>query len=168
MRPKAATYGDYAVLAGESRIVEWAGGEVVEHLPPTTRHQRLVQFVLLVLTLFAERFDHGEVFAGPLAMRLGPRGPVREPDVFFVAKEHADRVQPDGLEGPADLVIEVVSDDSVTRDRAEKFYEYQGTCLLNRVAALREAAREGARGGSGGHDGGWGRTIERASAKSTQ
>jgi Uma2 family endonuclease len=29
------------------------------------------------------------------------------------------------LNGPADLVIEVVSDDSVARDRADKFYEYQ-------------------------------------------
>ncbi len=27
--------------------------------------------------------------------------------------------------GMADLVIEVVSDDSVARDRADKFYEYQ-------------------------------------------
>ena len=28
------------------------------------------------------------------------------------------------LDGPADLVIEVISDDSVTRDRVEKFDEY--------------------------------------------
>ena len=29
------------------------------------------------------------------------------------------------LSGPADLVVEVVSDESVARDRTDKFYEYQ-------------------------------------------
>lgn len=50
---------------------------------------------------------------------------VREPDLLYVATEHADRIKPMYLEGPADLVVEVISDTSVTRDRADKFYEYQ-------------------------------------------
>lgn len=29
------------------------------------------------------------------------------------------------LDGPANLVVEIISDTSVTRDRADKFYEYQ-------------------------------------------
>jgi Uma2 family endonuclease len=29
------------------------------------------------------------------------------------------------LDGPADLAIEVISDESVARDRSDKFYEYQ-------------------------------------------
>jgi len=29
------------------------------------------------------------------------------------------------VNGPADLIVEVVSDDSVSRDRSDKFYEYQ-------------------------------------------
>ena len=124
-RAKTVRYEEYAALAAESRIVEWVGGEVVAHLPPTTRHQKLTRFLFVLLTLFTERFGLGEVFAGPFAMRLGPQGPVREPDVLFVAREHADRIRPEGLEGPADLVAEVVSDDSVARDRTGKFYEYQ-------------------------------------------
>jgi len=52
-------------------------------------------------------------------------GPAREPDLLFVAQEHLDRLSEARLSGPADLVIEVVSDDSVARDRADKFYEYQ-------------------------------------------
>ena len=42
-----------------------------------------------------------------------------------MAREHLERLTEARLSGPADLVVEVVSDDSVARDRADKFYEYQ-------------------------------------------
>jgi Uma2 family endonuclease len=58
-------------------------------------------------------------------MRATPDGPAREPDLIFVAREHLDRLSQERLSGPADLVVEVISDDSVARDRADKFYEYQ-------------------------------------------
>ncbi len=56
-------------------------------------------------------------------MRLPTSG--REPDVLFVAREHLDRVLFTRVEGPADLVVEIVSPESRVRDRGEKFYEYQ-------------------------------------------
>jgi Uma2 family endonuclease len=49
----------------------------------------------------------------------------REPDVIFLAQAHRDRLKDTYLDGPADLVVEVISPDSVTRDRAKKFAEYQ-------------------------------------------
>jgi Uma2 family endonuclease len=44
---------------------------------------------------------------------------------MVVTTEHLDRLTSDQLDGPADLVVEVISDESVSRDRGEKFYEYQ-------------------------------------------
>jgi Uma2 family endonuclease len=58
-------------------------------------------------------------------MKLGPDGPSREPDVIFLANQHLDHLAEERLTGPADLVIEIVSDDSVTRDRVDKFDEYE-------------------------------------------
>jgi Uma2 family endonuclease len=58
-------------------------------------------------------------------MRLGEGKSGREPDVLFVAAEHTHRITEDYLDGPADLVVEIISDDSVTRDRSRKFHEYQ-------------------------------------------
>lgn len=43
----------------------------------------------------------------------------------FVAEEHLDRLQEMHLEGPADLVVEIVSPESRLRDRGEKFAEYE-------------------------------------------
>ena len=48
----------------------------------------------------------------------------RLPDLLFVAREHLDRLERTRLAGPADLVVEVISDDSVARDQVEKFAQY--------------------------------------------
>src|SRR5207302_6705687 len=39
-------------------------------------------------------------------------------------REHRGRIDEDGLKGPADLAVELVSDESEVRDRVEKFREY--------------------------------------------
>jgi Uma2 family endonuclease len=43
----------------------------------------------------------------------------------FVASGNLNRLSDDRLSGPADLIIEVVSRDSVRRDRVDKFDEYE-------------------------------------------
>jgi Uma2 family endonuclease len=44
---------------------------------------------------------------------------------IFVRREHLDRLSQDRLDGPADLVIELVSDSSTKLDRDDKFHECQ-------------------------------------------
>ena len=51
--------------------------------------------------------------------------PGRAPDIFFVATAHLDRLKKTFLEGPADLVVEIISPESRARDRGEKFFEYE-------------------------------------------
>ncbi len=119
------SFEEFLALCPDERRMEWADGRAVEHVPPVTRHQEVVRFLYVLLLHFAEVTEAGDVLAGPYLMRLSPDGPAREPDILFVAREHRGRILRDRLEGPADLAVEVISDDSVARDRAEKFYEYQ-------------------------------------------
>lgn len=49
----------------------------------------------------------------------------REPDLLFVAREHQERLKDTYLDGPADLVVEIILPESIGRDRGEKFYEYE-------------------------------------------
>ena len=42
-----------------------------------------------------------------------------------MAREHLHRLGDTYLTGPADLAVEIVSPESVGRDRGEKFYEYE-------------------------------------------
>ena len=94
-------------------------------MPPGTLHQKLVGFLFHVLGLFVEFYRLGQVLTAPYEMKTSPDSNAREPDVLFVANEHSDRLVEQRLIGPADLVVEVVSQESFARDRGDKFYEYQ-------------------------------------------
>ena len=89
--------------------------------PLSKQHQLIVGFLEKVLETFVEQHNLGVVLSAPFQMRL-EHG--REPDLLFVANEHLDRLQETCLDGPADLVVEIVSPESAGRDRGEKFYEY--------------------------------------------
>ncbi len=64
----------------------------------------------------------GTLLLAPFEMRL-PRS-AREPDIVVVTAENAARLTEERLVDPADLVLEVVSDDSESRDRVTKIAEY--------------------------------------------
>ena len=119
------SYAEYLAWAHEDIHAEWVNGEVIVHMPPKQPHQIVVAFLLQLLGLFIQLFRLGILLPAPFEMRAIPEGPAREPDLLFVAREHLDRLTEARLSGPADLVVEVISDDSVARDRADKFYEYQ-------------------------------------------
>jgi Uma2 family endonuclease len=124
-QPLRMSYEEFLTWADEDVHAEWVNGEVIVQMPPKRPHQRVVAFLLQVIGLFTQLFQLGEVLPAPFEMRATPDGPAREPDLIFVAREHLDLLSQERLSGPADLVVEVISDDSVARDRADKFYEYQ-------------------------------------------
>ncbi|MEP6870928.1 MAG: Uma2 family endonuclease, partial [Anaerolineaceae bacterium] len=49
----------------------------------------------------------------------------RAPDLMFVGTDRLELVRDQFLDGPADLVIEVISPDTERIDRRDKFAEYQ-------------------------------------------
>jgi Uma2 family endonuclease len=124
-QPLRMSYEEYLAWADEDVHAEWVNGEVIVQMPPKEPHQRVVAFLLQLMGLFIQLFQLGRLLPAPFEMRATPDGPAREPDLIFVASEHLDRLSQERLSGPADLVVEVISDDSVARDRADKFYEYQ-------------------------------------------
>ncbi|MFN8517332.1 MAG: Uma2 family endonuclease [Thermomicrobiales bacterium] len=118
------SYEEFLALPGDGRQMEWVDGEAIVFMPPSIRHQLLSGFLFSLLNIFAGLFNLGRVIASPVEMRTRPDGPAREPDLLFVAREHLNRLTEQRLAGPADLVVEIVSPESVGRDRREKFVEY--------------------------------------------
>lgn len=119
------SYEEFLAWANENVHAEWIDGEVFVHMPPKEPHQRIIGFLQALLSLFIELLDLGVVRIAPFEMRPRAGGPAWEPDIIFVADEHLDRLTEDRLNGPADLVVEVVSTDSVQHDRRRKFRAYQ-------------------------------------------
>ncbi len=119
------TYEEFLAWCTEDTWAEWVDGEVVMVSPASLPHQRIGNFLLVLLRHYVERYDVGEVVSAPFQMHLAKLHRGREPDVLFVAKEHSDRLRETYLDGPADVVIEIVSPESGPRDRGEKYYEYE-------------------------------------------
>ncbi len=89
---------------------------------PTYAHQTALQNLFLQLNEFVESRQLGVVRFAPLPVRLWP-GEIREPDIFFISKEHHDRIGEQAC-GVPDLVVEVLSPATREADRGEKFFEY--------------------------------------------
>jgi len=116
------TFEEFLDRCDEDTWAEWVNREMIMVSPASPEHQNLSNFLAAMLRIYVEAHDLGMVFNAPLAMRLEH---AREPDLLFVASEHLDRLYAGGLEGPADMVTEIVSQESLERDRGAKFVEYE-------------------------------------------
>jgi Uma2 family endonuclease len=117
------TYEEFLSWAPETQRAEWIDGEVIVMTAPSEMHQDLILFLGALLRHLVEAYNLGRVWIAPYQMKLEFTG--REPDILFLSREHFGRKKKLYLDGPADLVVEVISPDSRARDRGEKFYEYE-------------------------------------------
>jgi Uma2 family endonuclease len=116
------TEADYFALPDTNRYLELSEGRLIMPPHPTYRHQIALKNLFLKFQSLVESHGLGTVVFAPLPVRLWP-GKIREPDIVFVANEHADRIGEQVL-GVPDLIVEVISPSTVATDRVEKFYEY--------------------------------------------
>jgi Uma2 family endonuclease len=105
--------------------VEWVNGEVVTMAPVSDEHSDEQVFLQTVMKMFVDAHDLGQVRSEPFQMKTGPDLPGRAPDVLFVARKNVGRLKRNHLQGPADLVVEIISPGSQKVDRKEKYAEYQ-------------------------------------------
>ncbi len=117
------SYEEFLKLYDEDTRAEWVDGKVILLSPASNRHQDLSDFLTVILRAYVEAKQLGVVRSAPFQMKVGLSG--REPDLLFVAKEHVERIRENYLDGPADLVIEIISPESRLRDRGEKLAEYE-------------------------------------------
>lgn len=114
------SYEDYLAISDEGIHAEWVNGEAIVFMPTSWDHQTILNWLSRVLGLYADLLGLGVVQTAPFTMRARPDGPAREPDLVFVTQDHLHYVSGGRLIGPADMVMEFVSPESVRRDRVEK------------------------------------------------
>lgn len=107
----------------EGRQTEWVDGEVIVFVPSSIEHADLVLFLGSLLDQFVRMIGTGKVVLAPFEVRLTPRIS-REPDILYLVDEARAHGPEKRIEGPVDLAVELISDDSVGRDRRLKFQEY--------------------------------------------
>lgn len=119
------TFEEFLDWAPSKGQAEWVDGEGIIYVGSIPRHAQLQDFLHRLLGDFAEAHDLGQTLASNVVLRLPTRPSGREPDLMVVLAQHRDQIGERWVEGPVDLVVELVSDDSTTRDRRDKLREYE-------------------------------------------
>jgi Uma2 family endonuclease len=119
------TEDEFEKWADEDTRAEWVDGEVILMSPSNLLHSRLSIWFVRLLGEFLDRRPVGEILGPEFTIRLAAQRRRRVPDILFLASERADLLRPTYLEGAPDLAIEIVSPDSQSRDRREKYSEYE-------------------------------------------
>ena len=117
------SYEEFLEWADEDTSAEWVNGEVVMNSPVNARNEDIEAFLVDLMKAYATVHSLGKVLSSRFQMKLPASG--REPDLLFIEAQHLDRLKDTYLEGPADLVVEIISPESAGRDRGDKFYEYR-------------------------------------------
>jgi Uma2 family endonuclease len=114
-----AQYGDEDIKA------EWVDGKVIV-IPPASRdHVWLNNWLVRLMSEFVDINDVGEVAGPEFPIRLASIRISRIPDIIFVGKSKSHLIRPTFFEGAPDLIVEIVSPDSLARDWRDKYADYQ-------------------------------------------
>jgi len=118
------TFDEYLAWSNEDVRAEWVDGRIETLMPVSLAHLAITRFLIVVLDTFLHLRKLGVLVHAPFLMRLQSRPSGREPDIAVVLDTHNDRLTPTYIDGPADVVVEVISPESRDRDRIDKYREY--------------------------------------------
>ena len=107
----------YLKLDVEGVRLEWLDGKVIGFEVNNLPHQRISSFLEVLMKLFVESRKLGEVIRAGYAMKLTAQKRGREPDLLFVKTKNLHRLKHNFLDGAADLAVEIISPESIERDR---------------------------------------------------
>ncbi len=119
------SYRRFLEWNGEEGWFEWLDGEIIKMSNPSLRHQDLSDFLTAILRFFVEAKKYGKVISAPFQIKFDFRPSGRQPDIMFVSNENLHRLQKQYVDGTTDLIIEIVSPESLGRDTQDKFQEYE-------------------------------------------
>jgi len=121
------TYSDLLLFPDDGKRHELIDGEHIMSPSPFTKHQRIVVNLCAAIKIFLKDHPIGEVFVAPMDVVLSDIDVV-EPDLLFIASEHASIITEKHIMGAPDLVVEIISAGSRKTDEIikRKLYEQFG------------------------------------------
>ena len=117
------TFQDWLRTPEDGRLHEVLDGEHVVTPSPNLNHQRISRRIHNQLYQQIEQVGRGEVFYAPAGVRLSDKD-VMEPDLFVVLAERAEIMLETHVDGPPDLIVEILSKSTRRRDRGIKKSRY--------------------------------------------
>jgi len=113
------TAADYRAMPDDGRRYQLIQGDLIMAPAPNTFHQIVQKNLLRILDNHLLQHPLGTVIGAPCDVYLDEHN-VYQPDVLFVTRAHAERIQPDAIHGAPDLAIEILSPSSAALDRRKR------------------------------------------------
>jgi Uma2 family endonuclease len=110
-------------IANEDTNFELIDGVLLIHSPASTEHEEIFKYLLQIISYYLERTGKGMVIGSRLVMRLSPKWNT-EPDLMILLSENTSRLIATRVEGPADMVIEILSPSTRDTDIDKKLPKY--------------------------------------------
>jgi Uma2 family endonuclease len=118
------TWDDYGAFPEDGQRHEIIDGEHYVAASPFLNHQSILANLRFQLYSQINEHRRGSVFPAPTAVQLSPHDIV-EPDLLVVLSEHASYLTQPKVDGPPDLVVEILSPSSRRKDRDLKLRLYR-------------------------------------------
>ncbi|MEQ1681229.1 MAG: Uma2 family endonuclease [Nitrospira sp.] len=118
------TYHDYMLLPNDGKQYEILEGDLFVTPSPVTRHQLIVGRFLHHLMTYLETHPIGTVFTAPYDVVLSDTDVV-EPDLLLVLNNSRAAITENNVQGPPDMILEVLSPSTAARDRELKRKRYE-------------------------------------------
>jgi Uma2 family endonuclease len=122
------TWADAQLMPEDGKLYEAIDGELYVTPAPLLRHQWISTNLMAALLKLLVEPGHGWLFTAPTGVEFPETEEGVQPDIVYIAKERRERLTKPGISGPPDLVVEIGSPSTATRDRTikRKLYERQG------------------------------------------
>ena len=108
----------------EGFLYELINGEIVRRASPSTDHQQASSNLEFLMQLHIRENKLGKLFHAPYDVQFDDYN-FLQPDIIFVAKENAGIITPGCIQGPPDLLVEILSPGTHKDDRGDKMKVYR-------------------------------------------
>lgn len=115
------TAEEYFMLPETQQPTELLDGELIVSPAPVPKHQRSSRQLEM---LIEELKLNGEVFHAPIDLYLD-KANIPQPDIVWIAANSRCIVGEKYLQGPPEMIVEIFSPSTETKDRKTKFNLYQ-------------------------------------------
>ncbi len=118
------TYEDYTLFPDDGRRHELIDGDHFVTPAPRTKHQKISVCLSGCLYAYLQQSQKGNVFTAPTDVVLSDLD-VIQPDILVITKKREIIITEKNIQGPPDLVVEILSDSSRKTDEIikRKLYE---------------------------------------------
>lgn len=120
-KTKEWTVEDFLLLGETKTPCQLINGELIMSPAPSPKHQRVSRKLFKLIDSATQ--GAGELFFSPIDLYIDERN-VFQPDLIYLSENNKKYLTDRGIEGPADLVVEIISPSNSYTDRNQKKNSY--------------------------------------------